>query len=236
MNASSRYPTPASGGASGLVHVIENDASMLKSIVLLLRSAQVPVSAHFDARDFLDTLTPEVEAAAGCILADMHMPQLGGIELLLRLRSRRFRRPVIVMTAHSDVATAVRAMKAGAFDFLEKPFKNDALLSAITLARELPDAEPAAAPVSFVSTEDSASLDAAEKLAALSQRERDVLERLLVGRQNKAIALELGLSPRTVEVYRARLMARLGARNLAELVRLALRARGADWTLTSRTN
>ena len=141
------------------------------------------------------------------------MPGLDGLELLRRLKQGGFRGPVVVMTAHGDVPTAVRAMKAGAVDFIEKPFDDGALLAAVEAALQSPQASGAAG-----------AGDAAERVAALSPREREVLDLLIAGKPNKLIARDLGLSPRTVEVHRARMMARLGVGSLAEAVRLAVRA------------
>jgi len=141
------------------------------------------------------------------------MPGLDGLELLSRLKQGGFRRPVVVMTAHGDVSTAVRAMKAGALDFVEKPFDDGALLAVVEAALGTSQAAGAAG-----------ADDAAERVAALSPREREVLDLLIAGKPNKQIARDLGLSPRTVEVHRARLMARLGVGSLAEAVRLAVRA------------
>jgi two-component system response regulator FixJ len=140
----------------------------------------------------------------------MRMPGLDGLQLLHRLKQRRFRQPVIVMTAHGDISTAVKAMKAGAVDFVEKPFDDDVILAAIGAALKPAAAQRPGAAVS--------------RISGLSAREREVLDLLVAGKPNKLIADELGLSPRTVEVHRARLMTRLGVGSLAEAVRIAVRA------------
>lgn len=203
------------GGAT--VHVIDDDEAVLHGLSLLLRSVGLSVSTHASGLDFLSSLAEQGEDAIGCVLTDIRMPGLDGLTLLRRLRSRGFRRPVIVMTGHGDVATAVLAMKAGATDFIEKPFDEDTLLAAIELALSTP-----VVPGPLAGEAGSIAADAAARIARLSQREREVLQLLVAGKPNKAIALELGLSARTVEVHRARLMARLGVRSLAEAVRLAV--------------
>ncbi|CAH2602867.1 Transcriptional regulatory protein FixJ [Rhodovastum atsumiense] len=200
------------------VHIIDDDEAVLRGIGLLLRSVRIPTVGHLSGLAFLDAL-PAQDDVIGCVLTDLRMPGLDGIGLLRRLRERRFRRPVIVMTAHGDISTAVRAMKEGATDFIEKPFDEDILLAAIEAALR---ARPAA-PAEPAPPEPEAAR-AAARIAALSPRERDVLALLVAGKPNKTIAHDLGLSPRTVEVHRARLMARLGVHSLAEAVRLALLA------------
>jgi len=198
---------------TGAVHVVDDDDAVLRALAMLLRSADVPVETHPSGLAFLDALPRLGDDAVGCLLTDVRMPGLDGLELLRRLRAGGFRRSIVVMTAHGDVPTAVRAMKAGAADFVEKPFDDGALLATVEAALEASRA-PGAAEAD----------DAAARVAALSPREREVLDLLAAGRSNKAIAQELGLSPRTVEIHRARLMARLGVGSLAEAVRLAVRA------------
>jgi two-component system response regulator FixJ len=207
------------GARRGTVHVIDDDQPVRRAIALLLRSAGIPAATHPSGLAFLDALPTLGEEEVGCVLTDVRMPGLDGVELLRRLRERGFGRPVVVMTAHGDVPTAVRAMKAGAADFVEKPFDDEALLAAIEAALAAPGPPPGAA-----GGADPVAAEAAARVAALSPREREVLDRLMAGKPNKAIANELGLSPRTVEVHRARLMARLGVGSVAEAVRLAVRA------------
>jgi two-component system, LuxR family, response regulator FixJ len=201
------------GSASRAVHVIDDDDAVRRALALLFRSAGIPVETHPSGSAFLEALPTLSEDAVGCVLTDVRMPGLDGLELLRRLKQGGFRRPVVVMTAHGDVAMAVRAMKAGAVDFVEKPFDDEALLAATEAALRTPHVAGAAG-----------ADDAAERMAALSPREREVLELLIAGKPNKLIARDLGLSPRTVEVHRARLMARLGVGSLAEAVRLAVHA------------
>jgi two-component system, LuxR family, response regulator FixJ len=201
------------GPASRAVHVIDDDEAVRRALALLFRSAGIPVETHSSGSAFLEALPALGEDAVGCVLTDVRMPGLDGLELLRRLQQGGFRRPVVVMTAHGDVSMAVRAMKAGAVDFVEKPFDDQALLAATEAALGTAQA-----------TGTAGTDEAVERIAALSPREREVLGLLVAGKPNKLIARDLGLSPRTVEVHRARLMARLGVGSLAEAVRLAVRA------------
>ena len=194
-----------------VVHVVDDDAAIRRSLERLLASAGfTPVSYE----------TPLVFLAAasgrltGCILLDLWMPGMDGLEVQTRLRRMGVLLPVIVMTAGGDVQTAVRAMKAGAIDFIEKPFDDEALLNAI---------KASLAPAGQGDRADK-TLDAARRLAALTPREQQVLNGLLAGRPNKVIAYDLGLSVRTVEAHRARMMERLGVRQLSEAIRAAVMA------------
>ena len=201
------------------VHVIDDDEAVRRAIAMLLRAARIRVEAYPSGLAFLDALPSLGGARAGCVITDVRMPGLDGLELMHRLKASGFREPVVVMTAHGDISTAVRAMKAGAFDFIEKPFDDDALLATIGAALDVSGASELAA-------------EAVARIAALSPREREVLDLLIMGKPNKAIARDLGLSPRTVEIHRARLMTRLDVGSFAEAVRLAVRAelgrRGED--------
>jgi two-component system, LuxR family, response regulator FixJ len=185
------------------VHVIDDDAALRDSLVFLLTSAGLSVRAFDSAEAFLAAGVDN-----GCVLTDVRMPGVSGVDLLRRLRAAGSRLPVIVMTGHGDVALAVEAMKLGAADFLEKPFSDDALLSAV---------DTALAPRGA-----SSDQTWARKLSELSQRERQVLEGLIEGKANKDIARELEISPRTIEIYRAKVMAKMGAGSFAELVRMAV--------------
>jgi len=157
----------------------------------------------------------KIEGYAGCVVTDVRMPEMSGLELLGELRHRGSALPVIVITGHGDVPLAIEAMKAGAKDFLEKPFDDERLLCVVRTA--LQDAGASQAEVA-----EQAAVRA--RIATLSRRERQVLKRLVEGQLNKTIAWELGISARTVEVYRAKLMAKMGAPAFADLVRMALRA------------
>jgi two-component system response regulator FixJ len=194
------------------VHIIDDDAAVRDSLAFLLGTAAIESRVHESAADFLQAFRP---AEAGCIVTDMRMPGMDGLELLRKLREMRNPVPVIVVTGHGDISLAVEAMKAGAADFLEKPFDQDMVLSSVraALARRGEDqgriAEQAAK---------------AERLALLSPREKQVLEGLVAGLPNKAIAHDLGISVRTVEVYRANVMTKMEANSLSELVRMVLTA------------
>jgi two-component system, LuxR family, response regulator FixJ len=211
-----RRPYSGSLGRCGrTVHVIDDDEAVRRGIAMLLRSAGIGVETHPSGHAFLDALSG---LGAGCALTDVRMPGLDGLELLRRLRDRGVQWPVVVMTAHGDIPTAVRAMKAGALDFIEKPFDDEDLLAVIEAAFTTAEVAGGAG------RDDMAASQTAMRITALSPREREVLDLLLAGKTNKAIARNLGLSPRTVEVHRARMMARLGVDSFAEVVRLAVQA------------
>ena len=162
---------------------------------------------------FLD-VAPKVEA--GCVITDVRMPGLSGVDLLRRLRELKLGIPVIVITGHGDVPLAVEAMKIGALDFLEKPFDDEVLLASVRSALNQLDQ---------VQRRQGKRNEIERRLAALSNRERDVLEGLVSGHANKQIAYDLGISPRTIEIYRANLMTKMQAASLSDLVRMALIAR-----------
>jgi two-component system, LuxR family, response regulator FixJ len=194
------------------IHIIDDDAAMRDSLAFLLDVNGYAAKAYETADAFLKGSAAET---LRCVISDIRMPGMNGIELVRRLRGDGKECPVILITGHGDVALAVEAMKAGALDFIEKPFDDTALLEAIRTAL---NSRPAATP------EGSAREEAEARLAELSPRERDVLRGLVAGKINKVIAHELGISPRTVEVYRANLMAKTGARSMSELMRIALAA------------
>lgn len=197
---------------TSLVHVIDDDDAVRQSLAFLLGTARIAVRTYESAVAFLAAL-PDI--APGCIVTDVRMPEMSGIDLLRRLKELKVVMPVIVITGHGDVQLAVEAMKVGAVDFIEKPFDDDVLLAAVRSA--LSSAEKGA-------QQDNERAKVAEKLAALSGREREVLEGLVAGKPNKIIAFDLGISPRTVEIYRANVMTKTGAGSLSDLVRMALTA------------
>jgi len=194
----------------GMVHVIDDDEALRESLAFLLRTAQIEVESYPSAVAFLDALP---NTRLSCVITDVRMPGMSGIDLLRRLQELRVEVPVIVITGHGDVPLAVEAMKVGAVDFLEKPFDDEVLLASVRTALQRQDGE----------TKRHAERTEIEgKLAALSNRERDVLGGLVAGRANKQIAYDLGISPRTVEIYRANLMNKMQAGSLSDLVRMAL--------------
>jgi two-component system response regulator FixJ len=195
-----------------MVHVIDDDQAVRDSLAFLLQSARISVTVHDGATSFLKVL-PNIQA--GCIVTDIRMPGATGIDLLRRINDLKIQVPVIVITGHGDVPLAVEAMKLGAFDFLEKPFDDETIIKAISLALKRSQQTERAS----VDRQ-----DIAKRLASLSNRERDVLDGLLAGQSNKVIASELQISPRTVEIYRANVMTKMQAASLSELVRMAIAA------------
>ena len=195
--------------ADGTVHVVDDDEAMRDSLAVLLAAAGFTVAAYPSAEAFLTGSTQ----GPGCVLIDVRMPGMGGLELQEELARRGRRIPVILMTGHADVPIAVKAMKAGAVDFVEKPFEEDAMLGAIRRAFSL-GLEAARA--------EAEGNQIGSRLSHLTPREREVLEALIAGKPNKIIAYELSISPRTVEIHRARVMEKMEARTLSDLVRMAL--------------
>ncbi|AMN45010.1 response regulator FixJ [Rhodoplanes sp. Z2-YC6860] len=193
-----------------LVHVIDDDSAMRESIEFLLRTANIRAHTYENAPAFLDALP---RGGVGCVITDVRMPGMSGLELLRKLKELNVAIPVIVITGHGDVPLAVEAMKCGASDFIEKPFDDEALLTSVRAALKAQDGQ---------AEQQAAKAAIAERVATLSVRERQVLEGLVAGLPNKTIAYDLGISPRTVEIYRANVMTKMGAASLSELVRMAL--------------
>lgn len=198
--------------ATATVHVVDDDEAIRDSLRFLLELEGWVVRTYEDAMSLIGAELPP----AGCILTDFHMPGIDGLQLQARLADQGIRLPVIVMTGHGDVPVAVRAMKAGAMDFLEKPFQDDQLLDAITRALQSNSQELEAA---------ATSTEAAQRLVVLTPREREVLDLLVTGKSNKEIAKVLGTSPRTIDVHRARVFQKLEAATIPDLVHLVLAAR-----------
>jgi two-component system response regulator FixJ len=198
-----------------LVHVIDDDDAARDSLAFLLRTAAMNVRTYESALAFLPAIQVQPQ---GCIVTDVRMPDMSGIDLLRRLRELNIDLPVIVITGHGDIPLAVEAMKSGAVEFLEKPFDDDVILTAIRSALDRSREQGSRA---------AEKAEIMQRLTSLSQRERQVLDGLVAGLPNKTIAYDLGISPRTVEVYRANLMTKMDANSLSDLVRMALIGQGA---------
>lgn len=196
--------------SEAVIHVIDDDDEVRSSLAFLLASAGFETALHDSAASFLDAL-PRIDA--GCVVTDVRMPRMSGIDLLKRLRQQGASLPVIVMTGHGDLSLAVEAMKAGAFDFLEKPFDGETLLASVQVA--LGGRRPRVRP-------DDEEREYRRRFRTLSERERAVLAGLVAGQSNTAIAQALGVSPRLVEIDRAQVMTRMNAASLSKLVRMTM--------------
>lgn len=197
------------------VHLVDDDDAIRRSVSFALKTSGFQVRVYEDGDGILK-VAPDLEA--GCILLDIRMPGMDGLEVQEALKSKGVTLPVVIMTGHGDVSLAVRAMKAGAVDFIEKPFQKAVLLSAI---------EHGMARLQQSASSLREANNASVKLQLLSARERDVLDGLAKGLPNKSIAYDLGISPRTVEIHRANLMAKLGVKSLSEALRVAFAAEGS---------
>ncbi len=194
------------------VYIVDDDHAVRDSLQMLLEAMGYAVRVFGSAAEFLSEVA---SLAYGVLLVDLQMPEIDGLELHRRLVALEIKLPVVVITAHGDISTAVRAMRAGAVDFIEKPFTNGGIVASIQMAL---------AERSAVSAADQARDAIRDRMKILSPREREVLEGMVAGHSNKVIAQNLSLSPRTVEIHRARVMDKMQARSLSELVRLALAA------------
>jgi two-component system response regulator FixJ len=200
--------------APQVVHVVDDDESARESLAFLLESADFEVASYASAPAFLAALPT---AKPGVIITDVRMPEMSGQDLVARLSALKVRMPIVMITGHGDIPMAVEAMRSGVADFLEKPFSESRMLDALRRAFDL------------VETPNAESIDQAairKRIETLSERERQVLDGVVAGHANKVIARDLGISPRTVEIYRAKLMTKMQADNLAALVRMTLSARG----------
>jgi len=195
-----------------IVHLIDDDEAVRTSLSFVLEMNDLPARTYGSALEFLAVAD---SVRSGCVVTDVRMPEMGGLELIRRLKDRGVALPVIVITGHGDVPLAVEAMRAGVIDFIEKPFDDDVLLRSIRMALD-----------SKVETDVHAQERQRfeQMLSTLSGRETEVLRGVVAGKMNKVIAHELGISPRTVEVYRANVMSKTQANGLSELVRIALLA------------
>src|SRR6516165_6238793 len=195
---------------TGTVHIVDDDDALRESLAFLLSTARIAVATYPSAAAFMEAI-PAAELS--CVITDVRMPGMSGIDLLKRLQEMKIDVPVIVITGHGDVPLAVEAMKVGAIDFLEKPFDDEVLLASVRAAIKRRGGAV---------KRDAERAEIESKLAGLSNRERDVLVGLVAGQANKQITFDLGISPRTVEIYRANLMSKMQAGSLSELVRMAL--------------
>jgi two-component system response regulator FixJ len=196
--------------SNAVVHLVDDDGDIRQSLSFMLTSAGFAVRVYASAAAFIEAIAT---LQSGCVVSDIRMPGVDGIELLRRLKALRIVLPVIIMTGHADVPLAVQAMKEGAFEFIEKPFDADTMISAIRLALDR---------YSKMGDREAEAKRVQNKVQLLSGREREVLAGLVTGLPNKTIAYDLHLSPRTVEVHRANVMNKMGAQSLPELVRMAL--------------
>ena len=195
--------------SDAIVHVVDDDDAARHSLEFLLKTAKITVHSYESAEAFLEKLaTP-----AGCVVTDIRMPGISGLELIAQMKERGVNMPVIVMTGHGDVPLAVEAMKLGATDFLEKPFDDETMLAAVSAALNRYQHEGARA---------AEKAQIAERVASLSNRERQVLDGLVMGHPNKIIGYDLGISARTVEIYRANVMTKMQASSLSDLVRMTM--------------
>jgi two-component system response regulator FixJ len=197
----------------GIVHVVDDDDAMRHSLLFLLECDGIEARGYESALAFLERLG---SMERGCIVTDIRMPGMSGLELVARLNEEGVSDPVIVITGHGDVPLAVAAMKAGVADFLEKPFDDQQLLSAVRRALDRSR---------DIAAHEAERQEIAGRIAELSGREREVLDGLVDGKPNKIIAFDLGISARTVEIYRANVMSKMHAKSLSELVRMTLAAR-----------
>jgi two-component system response regulator FixJ len=195
-----------------MIHIVDDDPAVRDSLSFLLESAGLRAKTYDSAMAFLDEREPH---EAGCVITDIRMPGLSGLDLVRLLKERGRTDPIIVITGHGDIPLAVEAMKAGVADFIEKPFDDAVIIAAIRAALTR---------VSSRRAQESERQEIQARLASLSGREREVLTGLVAGHPNKIIAFDLGISPRTVEVYRANVMAKMQAASLSDLVRMALLA------------
>lgn len=189
------------------VALIDDDSAVLHSMRLLIESRDIPVACYESAEAFLDDLPG---SKPSCVVADVRMPGMTGLELQRELKHRNHDSPLVLISGHADVSMAVQALKEGAFDFFEKPYDGERLATSVSDAVQKGRRQ---------SSENSERIDIAERLKALSPRQREVLEFVASGMSNKQIAAKLSISPRTVETYRAWVMERMGAQNVADLVR-----------------
>jgi two-component system response regulator FixJ len=198
-----------------IIFVVDDDAAVRESLVMLLKLNGYAVEAYESAASFLAS---NRASARGCLIADIRMPDMDGLELQRELTRLQSPLQGVVITGHGDVPLSVQAMKAGAVDFLEKPFARDALLAAVRYAIER---------IAQTAQSNAAADEVRKRIALLTKREREVFDHVVLGKQSKVIAFDLGASPRTIEIHRARMMSKMQAGSLQELVRLAIAAKSS---------
>lgn len=194
------------------VFIVDDDPSVLDSLSILLQTSGIRTICYGSAQAFLDACAP---GTTGCLLLDVQMPGMNGLELQQRLNRAKIRIPTIIITGHGNIATAVKAMKSGAFDFLEKPYREAEIIGKIRNA--LASLEP-------LDVEAEALAGFPGRYAGLTDREQEVFREMVKGQANKTIARALGISYRTVEIHRSRVLQKMGVKNLSELIRLAIRS------------
>ncbi len=214
MNNNLEEENSQQGEQQGVVFIVDDDEALRDSLRWLLESVRLKVETHDSANSFLQSYYP---GQSGCLLLDVRMPGMSGLELQEQLESRDVRLPVVIMTGHGDVAMAVRALKAGVLDFIEKPFDDELLLASIQRALLL-DVEQRKSRAT--------QAEILARLAQLTRREHQVMELVTIGKANKQIASELNVSAKTVEAHRAHVMEKMQANSLAELVRMSMLASG----------
>jgi two-component system, LuxR family, response regulator FixJ len=210
--------------ADKLVHIVDDDDSVRRSAAFMLKNAGYRVETHVSGVAFLKEAKT---AERGCVLLDVRMPEMDGLQVQQEMTARGIDMPVVILTGHGDISVAVKALRAGAVNFIEKPYEKEMLISAI---------EEAYLKLGRMHDKDMKAGEAKIRLASLTGRERDVLDGLVAGYPNKTIAYDLGISPRTVEIYRANMMEKLRVRSLSEALRIAFIAEdAADETLVVQT-
>jgi FixJ family two-component response regulator len=193
-----------------ILYIVDDEPPILDSLRLLMKAVDIKVQTYNSAQAFIDTYTPD---QSGCLLLDIRMPIISGLQLQQHLNQQKYALPIIFMTGHGDVSMAVDAIKNGAEDFIQKPFQSDDLLKKIKLAFEKDRQQRSC-------NENIAT--AIERLESLTLREREIMEKIINGDANKVIAIDLGISQRTVEIHRAHIMQKMHAKSLAELIKMAL--------------
>jgi len=195
-----------------MVHIVDDDEAVRKALSFLMRSVGLPAREYASAEEFIEK---QPQLNIGCLLLDIRMPGMSGLQLLEVLNNRNSTLPVIFITGHGDVSMAVEAMRAGAVDFVEKPFDNDYLILRV---------QDCLAECASLNSDRKKQLDMEDKITRLTRREKEVMNLMVNGKQNKLIARELGISTRTVEIHRAKVMDKLEAHSLSDVVRIAMQS------------